>query len=169
MISQLSPMGSTHIISLVLAYAGESGSSNCTVTVLAQPKDETKHEAHGIQFAGPCAELDAKLPELLAQAATKVVALNIDLASLDKQITDAKTARTAKLDAETAKPAAATVASTPKGKGKEAKPAAPTSTTTMDDASEDSAAATPPAKKPAASALVAAPGPTQITLEELFP
>lgn len=167
MISQLSPMGSTHIISLVLAYAGESGSSNCTVTVLAQPKDETKHEALRIQFAGPCAELDAKLPELLAQAATKVVALNIDLASLDKQITDAKTARTAKLDAEKAKPAAATVASKPKGK--EAKPAAPTSTTTMDDASEDAAAATPPAKKPAASALVAAPGPTPITLEELFP
>ena len=147
MIKALSPLGTTHRISVLLDYA-----DSVTATVVLSPKGEKEAQPLTFQIAGPVDELDTEFAAKLTEAVAKVATATTDLASLDAQLAAAKKAKEEEL--ATAKKATAAKPSKSKpAKKEEAKD---------DDEEDDEEDEKPeaPAETPAAPATSTAGAPS---------
>ena len=153
MIKALSPLGTTHRISVLLDYA-----DSVTATVVLSPKGEKEAQPLTFQIAGPVDELDSGFAAQLTEAVSKITATATDLSSLDAQLAAAKKAKEEELAAAksktTVKPAAAAA------KPSKSKPAKKEEAKDDDEAEDDEEDEKPkaPAETPAAAPATSTAG-----------
>ena len=97
---ELAPLGATHLIQIVLDYAGE----NITATVLATPKDSLKipddsKAPRSLQFKGPIDEVETAIGHDMAAGVTAIAGFTSNMASLQAQLDADAKAATDKADA----------------------------------------------------------------------
>lgn len=154
MIKALSPLGTTHRISVLLDYA-----DSVTATVVLSPKGEKEAQPLTFQIAGPVDELDAGFAAQLTDAVAKITATATDLSSLDAQLAAAKKAKEEELAAAKSKPTTKPAAAAAKpSKSKPAKKEEAKDDDEEDDEEDEKPEA--PAETPAAPATSTAGAPS---------